>query len=111
MDSRMGSAAEVLDHPGCGVGIQHAIALHRQGRLTEAEQIYAAILAEEPGRFEALHLLGLMRHQQGQTIEALRLIGAALRVKPDSADAFSNCGLAFDALKRHEEALASFDLA
>jgi tetratricopeptide (TPR) repeat protein len=107
----MGSPAERLEEPGCALGLRQAIALHRQGCLSEAEQIYASILAKDPGRFEALHLLGLVRHQQGCTVEALRLIGAALRVRPDSADALSNCGLAFDALERHEDALASFDLA
>jgi tetratricopeptide (TPR) repeat protein len=107
----MGSTAELLRPPGRGCDIAQAIALHRQGRLTEAQQIYASILAENPGQVDALHLLGLARHQQGDAVEALRLIGAALRAKPDSADALSNYGLVLDALKRHEEALASFDRA
>jgi len=107
----MGSPAELLNQPGRGPDIAEAVILHRQGRLGEAEQIYASILAENPGQFEALHLLGLARHQQGHAVEALRLIGAALAARPDSADALSNYGLVLDALKRHEEALASFDRA
>jgi tetratricopeptide (TPR) repeat protein len=107
----MGSHPEPLRQPGGGCDINAAMALHRQGRLSEAEQIYASILAGNPGHFEALHLLGLARHQQGHAVEALRLIGAALRAKPNSPDALSNYGLALDALKRHEEALASFDCA
>jgi tetratricopeptide (TPR) repeat protein len=107
----MGSPAELRRQSGRGPDFGQAVALHRQGRLREAEQIYASILAEDPGQFEALHLLGLARHQQGRAVEALRLIGAALQAKPDSADALSNCGVVLDALKRHDEALASFDRA
>jgi tetratricopeptide (TPR) repeat protein len=91
--------------------IRQAIALHRQGHLREAEQIYATILAAEPAHFDALHLLGLACHQQGRAAEALRLIAAALRSKPDSADALSNYGLALAAFQRHQDALASFDRA
>src|SRR5215472_3683905 len=107
----MGSPVELRKHPGCGPDIGQAVALHRQGRVREAEQVYASILAENPGQFDALHLLGLARHQQGHAVEALRLIGAALRAQPGSADALSNYGLVLDALKQHEEALASFDRA
>jgi tetratricopeptide (TPR) repeat protein len=106
----MGSPAELCKQTR-RPDIEQAVALHRQGRLREAEQIYASILVENPGRFEAMHLLGLARHQQGRAVEALGLIGGALRVRPDSADALSNYGLVLDALKRHEEALASFDTA
>ena len=107
----MGSPAELRGQSGSRPEIGEAVALHRQGRLREAERIYASILAENPGQFDALHLLGLARHQQGHAVEALRLIGAALRAQPGSADALSNYGLVLDALKRCEEALASFDQA
>src|ERR1700757_3346487 len=107
----MGSPAELCKQPDRGPDIAQAVTLHRQGRLREAEQVYASILAENPGQFDALHLLGLARHQQGHAVEALGLIGAALRARPGSADALSNYGLVLDALKRHEEALASFDRA
>jgi Tfp pilus assembly protein PilF len=107
----MASPAEARAEPEGRLNIHTAVVLHRQGRLSEAEQIYRSILAGDPGQVEALHLLGLARHQQGRAVEALRLIGAALRAKPDWADALSNYGLALEALQRHEEALASFDRA
>ncbi len=91
--------------------IAQAQAMHGQGCLAEAEQVYSAILSREPGQFDALHLLGLLRHQQGREVDALRLIGAALKVNPNSADALSNLGLVFDALKRHQDALEIFDQA
>ena len=107
----MAEPVRLRPQPSAAPDIPQAIALHRQGRLGEAEQIYSAVLAKDPGQFDALHLLGLARHQQGRAVEALRLIGAALQARPDSPDAMSNYGLALDALERHEEALASFDRA
>jgi tetratricopeptide (TPR) repeat protein len=107
----MALPAEARAKPEDRLNIHNAIVLHRQGRLSEAEQIYLSLLAGDPGQLEALHLLGLARHQQGRAVEALSLIGAALRARPDWADALSNYGLALEALQRHEEALASFDRA
>ena len=91
--------------------IQQAMALHRQGRLSDAERIYAAILAVDPARSDALHFLGLANYQQGRMPEALRLMAAALKANPRSADIHSNYGLALDADKQPAEALASFDRA
>ncbi len=91
--------------------IRQAAELHRQGRLTEAENVYAAILKAKPDDFDALHLLGVLKQQRGESGEALRLISAALKVKPDVPEALSNFGLVLNTLNRHEEALASFDRA
>jgi tetratricopeptide (TPR) repeat protein len=88
---------------------ERAKALHAEGRLAEAEQIYSAVLTRDAQHFDALHLLGLLRHQQGREVEALRLIGEALKVNPKSPDALSNLGLVFDTLKRHQDALEIFD--
>ncbi len=91
--------------------LQDAIALHRQGRLPEADKLYARILKVYPDQFDALHLSGLAKLQGGKAGEAHRLIGAALKVAPQSADAHANLGLVLGALKRPADALASFDTA
>ena len=39
------------------------------------------------------------------------MVAAALKAKPGSVDALASYGVILDALKRHEEALASFDQA
>ena len=91
--------------------LQDAIALHRQGRLAEAEKLYARVLKSFPDQFDALHLLGLAKLQSGKAGEAQRLIAAALKVAPQSADAHANMGLVLGALKRPTDALASFDRA
>ena len=97
--------------PLAALDIGEAMALHQQGRLSEAERIYAAILRVDPGRADALHLLGLANFQRGRLPEALRLISAALKADPRSADMHANCGLVLDSLRQHDEALASFERA
>jgi tetratricopeptide (TPR) repeat protein len=97
--------------PDAAPDIQAGMALHRQGRLAEAERIYAQILDADPDSSQALHLLGLVHYQQGHLPEALRLMAAALRANPSSPDIHSNYGLALDAAKQHQEALDSFNKA
>src|SRR5256885_7880299 len=80
--------------------LQQAISLHQQGRLADAEPLYRQILAKQPAHFDALHLLGVVRMQQGRGLEALELIEEALKVDPRSARALSNHGLVLFGLGR-----------
>ena len=89
--------------------IARALGLHREGRLADAEQVYNAILAADPGHFPALHLCGLLNYQQGRFSDALRYVAAALKAQPTSADALRDYGAILMALDRPEEALASYD--
>jgi Tfp pilus assembly protein PilF len=91
--------------------LQRAVALHGNGKLAEAAELYAQILCTLPQHFDAMHLLGAVRHQQGRNTEALGLIGAALALQPRNAAALSNHGLVLSALGRHAEALAAYDRA
>lgn len=91
--------------------LQQAIEMHRKGDLGAAEAGYAEILADDPHQFDALHLLGVVRSQQGLHEEAAELIAAALRQNGRSADAHYNLGIALAALGRHEEAIEHLDSA
>jgi tetratricopeptide (TPR) repeat protein len=91
--------------------IDRATALHRQGRLDDAAQIYHAILAASPDRPDILNLLGLARHQQGRNVEALRLIASALKQAANVPDILNNYGLVLGALGRSEEAVEYFERA
>jgi len=91
--------------------LREAVTLHRAGRLAAAEPRYLAILSGEPQHFDALHLLGVVRQQQGRDADAVELIDRALALRPDDAAALSNRGRSLRALGRAHEALASCERA
>lgn len=87
-----------------GLAVQH----HTSGRLREAAGIYEQILQAKPDHPVALHLLGLIAHQQGENDRAVELISQAIANKPDYAEAHNNLGVAFTDLGKAEKAAASF---
>jgi protein O-GlcNAc transferase len=89
--------------------VQAAFSLHRQGRLAEAELAYSALLTRQPKHFDALHLFGMLRMQQGRPAEALRLGESAARLRADAPEALAVCAFALSALGRRDEALAKYD--
>ena len=83
---------------------------HRSGRLTEAEALYHAILADDPCDADALHLLGVVADARGASARAVELIGQALQLR-ESPRFHSNLGMALGHLGRHVEALAAYQHA
>ncbi len=65
--------------------LKDSIELHRLGRLDEAEQGYREHLEAAPNDVDALHLLGLLRHQRGATDEAEALLARAHALAPEKA--------------------------
>jgi protein O-GlcNAc transferase len=88
--------------------LEVALRHHQAGNLHTAEQIYQQILQLEPANPTALHLLGVVAHQQQRYEAAVLLIGKALAAKPDFADAHSNLGTALRELGRLDDAAASY---
>jgi protein O-GlcNAc transferase len=80
--------------------------LHQQsGRLFDAEQHYDRALAKQPDHVEALHLLGLVRHQTGRYSEAVELIQKAIALKSSPCPVLlTNVGAALQESKRLDEA-------
>jgi len=95
------------DHPLS----QQAIALHRSGKLAEAERLYLAALAADAQDATALHFLGVLRAQQGRMAEALEKIDAALALAPDDAEVHLNRANVLKSMGRPGEALAAYDKA
>lgn len=85
-------------------GLRH----HNAGRLTEAAVAYAAILATVPDHADALHLLGLVRFQQGDVGAALDRVQAAVALDPGSALYNANLGRIAAAAGRWEEAARAY---
>ena len=91
--------------------LHQALDAQNSGKLAEAERLYLAVLAADPGNFNANHLIGIMRFQQGRTDEALGFLYAALQAAPDAAEALTHYGLVLHAAGRDVEALASLERA
>ncbi|MGZ2744073.1 tetratricopeptide repeat protein [Burkholderia stagnalis] len=85
-----------------------AYAAHRAGRLADAEHGYRAALDANPTDADALHLFGVLRHQQGQHAEAADLVGRAVALRPGDAALQLNLGNALKALGRLDEAIDRF---
>jgi tetratricopeptide (TPR) repeat protein len=94
-----------------GETIEQAVALHRQGRLDEAEKLYRRVLKADRGHFDALNLLGSIKTARGRPGEAHQLLKSALKINPRSADALTNLAMALNALGRSDEALAALGRA
>jgi tetratricopeptide (TPR) repeat protein len=88
-----------------------AISHHQASRLQEAEQLYRNILAAEPNHTDALHLLGLVRHQLGNCDAAIESISRALALQPRSALYWENLGAVLHGAKRFAEAIDALEQA
>jgi protein O-GlcNAc transferase len=90
---------------------QQGLTLHRQSRLAEAERIYQEILQQDLTHFDALYLLGMVALQTHRLQRGVELITKAISLNSNVAEAHNNLGSGLNDLKRHEEALASFEKA
>ncbi|CAH2787477.1 MAG: TPR repeat [uncultured Paraburkholderia sp.] len=85
-----------------------AFVAHRDGRLDDAERGYRTTLEGNPVHVDALHLLGVLRHQQGQHAEAADLVRRAVNLRPEDAALQLNLGNALKALGRIDDAIEQF---
>jgi tetratricopeptide (TPR) repeat protein len=81
-----------------------AIEMHRSGQLGSAAQLYQKVLAREQENAEALHLLGVLHHQQGNNARAIELISRAVALRPNSHIYHGNLAEAFRASGDFERA-------
>ena len=82
-----------------------------KGNLTQAEAMYQQILIAAPNQVVALHMLGLIAYQSGNSGTAEELITKALKIQPTYTDAHINLGYLFSELGRLEEAAECYDNA
>jgi predicted O-linked N-acetylglucosamine transferase (SPINDLY family) len=81
-----------------------AMAAYQRGQYGEAKTLCQQMLRDQPDRFEALHLLGVLELDGPHVDDAEKFLRRAVEVQPGSAEAHSNLGLAYAKLKRFEEA-------
>ena len=88
-----------------------AIGHHRAGHIPQAEAIYLQVLKAEPNQPDALHMLGMLAHQTGESAIAAERISRAIRHKPSDPLLHFNLGAIFTTLNRLDEAAACFQKA
>jgi len=82
--------------------------LHQAGRLDQAKALYLKALAEKSDDADALHLLGVVRHQEGAPLEAVELVSKAIEINPNYAEAYSNLGVSLASLGKLDEAVVAY---
>lgn len=70
-------------HAG-GDALAEAVALHREGRLIDAERAYKQILEVLPRQPDALHNMGVLQMQCSNPAAAAPWFHAALEVQPEN---------------------------
>ena len=84
--------------------LARALALFQAGKMAEAEGVLRQVVAAEPGRVEALELLGAALSTQGRLEEALPWFDRARELKPASPSIRHNRAQALFGLGRAAEA-------
>jgi tetratricopeptide (TPR) repeat protein len=82
-----------------------AIEMHQAGQFGPAAQLYQRILADDGSNAVALHLLGVLHHQQRENTRAVELIGRAVALQPNVPAFHANLAEAYRALGQHERAI------
>ena len=91
--------------------LAQAVARQNGGDFAGAQALYWQVLLVVPTQFDALHLLGVSKCQQGQQAEGSWFIARALEQRPNDPGALYNLAMALAEQHRHQEAIAHFDRA
>ena len=95
--------------------IAAAIAHHRAGRVSDAQELYRQVLSVDPGNSDVLYLLGGIAYQAQRYAEAIDCINRAITgweqsapPKPPNPVAYNNLGEAYRAAGRGRDAEACY---
>ena len=91
--------------------VSEAIARQRAGNVTEARRIYHLVLEENPDHADALHLLGLLADDEGDTAAAADYIRRAVNNCPHAYPYHYNLANVLSKLKLSQEALGHYRTA
>jgi len=91
--------------------LNHAMELHRTGRIAEADALYRQLYASFPQAVDLIHLIGLTTCELGRPQEGLPLIEESLRHRPQTAHYHANYGVKLIDLRRFDEAVTALTRA
>jgi tetratricopeptide (TPR) repeat protein len=95
--------------PSAGSMFRLAFQLHQQGKFTEAEQLYRAVLNADPDSAVAHHNLGTLLAQRNRSDEAIAHFEKAIAIKPDSTESRNNLGNALAHLNRLDQSIVELE--
>ena len=72
--------------------LRMAIEVHQRGLVDEAVTLYRSILDVAPDHIDALHFLGVAKHQLGESGAGLKLINKSLAISSNQPSALNNFG-------------------
>lgn len=81
------------------------------GELSQAEQLYRAILDRQPDHGIALHSLGVFAQQRGDPVSAIHYFNQLVTCYPTSASSWNNLGGVQVTAGRFDAAVTSFEQA
>jgi tetratricopeptide (TPR) repeat protein len=87
---------------------QQAVAQHGQGRLGEAETLYAEVLRRDDRHFDSIYRLGIIRLQQNRFADGAILFRRAVKVDKKSADAQHHLAIALTGLGQFDESIVHY---
>jgi len=88
--------------------LEDALALHKAGRLKEAEAAYRDILETQPDAADAWHFLGLLEAATGRLETAQKSISKAVSLDGERPTFHYNLGFVFQGLERFNQALSHY---
>ena len=85
-----------------------SLALLKDGKADQAEDILKSLLEEDPENQSVVELLAYAYHTQGKEEEAIRIYRQILSNSPENANARYNLGILFWKMEQRENALSEF---
>lgn len=100
---------QTSSQPGLGSMLQNAFALNQAGRLEDARKAANAILKIHPREANALYLLGIIAHQQGDAKKAAQWFEKSHKADRNNPAAISGLGILRLEQGRNREAARFFE--
>jgi Flp pilus assembly protein TadD len=94
-----------------GAALRQAMALHRAGRVREADEQYGIVLRAEPSHPQALRLRGILARDAGDFDHSLRLLRKAVEATDSDPEPAAELGLSYLAAGYLQLAEAAFRTA
>lgn len=91
--------------------IARAVQHHNKGELAQAEAIYNAVLQDYPNDPDALHFLGLLKHQMGKSKEGVQQLQKSVAARPGDKNIVMDLGNTLVALEDFDNAIISYQKA